>query len=547
MTLRIRHGHASEYHRRGMHAENPRKTRARAYALWVFSLAGLAFLSHAGGQFAWDDVFLVQHNPVLYAPSGIASILTRDLWGPATGQPSQLFHPIPVLSLWAQGCLHGPSIVGFRIGNFLLHILVLVLFHRLLRRRLSVPAALAAVTVAVVGLHPSVTEPVMWITGRHDTVGAAFLLSALLAWPRLGDSWPRALLAGWLAACAFLSKEQFIIAPAVLILFAILEAHAQTRRPPWRLLPLALAGLALALVWRWRLGIALASDQLREGPISLWQAYASIVGHYAAQLFSLRDGVTLSPFSAAGLFSSLCALAVLVALPVLLVFLHRRNRMPWASWLGVAWFFAALLPYVAAIPAIGFYGNRYAYVPLLALATAITGLLSMALPRLPDPKPWIRGLLLFALPLGLAAASFSASSRWSSDLSLYQADVDQQPQNGYAHYHLGYAMVRREGCARALPHFQAATQFAPGYERGWHNLAGCLLNLGLPGEAIPAAQRALALNGASASNHYNLAAAFWGAGQAQQAKAELERALRLQPEHAASQALARRMAAPVGP
>jgi tetratricopeptide (TPR) repeat protein len=98
-----------------------------------------------------------------------------------------------------------------------------------------------------------------------------------------------------------------------------------------------------------------------------------------------------------------------------------------------------------------------------------------------------------ALPAMLVLSTLSEAANWRSDLSLYQADLLRDPENGIAHYHYGYAVLRRRGCGEALPIFLAATRLAPSYARGWHNVAGCLENLGRAAEAVEPARRAVEL------------------------------------------------------
>ena len=42
-------------------------------------LVTLVFGPHLGGQFVWDDAFLVRDNAALSRPEGLRAILTQDL------------------------------------------------------------------------------------------------------------------------------------------------------------------------------------------------------------------------------------------------------------------------------------------------------------------------------------------------------------------------------------------------------------------------------------------------------------------------------------
>jgi hypothetical protein len=482
-----------------------------AFLMVAAVLLGTAFGPHLHGEFVWDDIYLVEGNQALYRADGWRVLLQHDLWGPATGKPSQLYHPVPMLSLWLQGISPTHSLVGFRLANLALHGLCAgLLWLFILRRGVGRGAALAAAAVFLV--HPSVTEPVMWITGRHDTLGMAFILAAMLLWPVTGRGiWLRSSLAGSAAAMAFLCKEQFVVLPILLLVYTVVCTRGRIDRFPalrrWLILLLPAAGVAAVLLGRAHLGIRMGSDELARGFGQLLVGYATIVWHYAAQLVSLGNSVTLDPFVPLGAWPAIAVLVILVALLAVLA---------WAWWqaptrfdlplLGVTWFCLSLVPLVAAIPQIGFYGNRYAYSPLGGLTVAAVGLLAPLAGRGRLSRLWIATGVL--LPAMLVLSTSSAAANWSSDLSLYRADLLRDPDNGIAHYHYGYAVLRRRGCGEALPIFLAATRLAPDYARGWHNLAGCLENLGHAAQAVEPARRAVELEPDNARNQYNLAVAL---------------------------------------
>jgi len=128
-----------------------------------------------------------------------------------TGKPSQLYHPVPMLSLWLQAMVRSGSLTDFRLANLALHGLCAGLLCLFLVRRGSAAGRLWPL-LRYFSCTPSVTEPVMWITGRHDTLGMAFMLTAILLWPVEGRGiWLRSSLAGLAATMAFLCKEQFLV------------------------------------------------------------------------------------------------------------------------------------------------------------------------------------------------------------------------------------------------------------------------------------------------------------------------------------------------
>ena len=505
-----------------------------AFLIVAAVLLGASFGRNLRGEFVWDDVYLVEGNQALFRPDGWRVLLLHDLWGPVTGKPSQLYHPIPMLTLWLQAMAHTGSLVGFRLVNLALHGLCAgLLFLFLGQRGIGRRAALAAAAVFLV--HPSVTEPVMWITGRHDTLGMAFTLAALLLWPVAGRRiWLRSSLAGLAATMAFLCKEQFLVVPVLLLIDTVVGMRGRGNRPSrlrgWLILLLPSAGLAAALLWRAYLGIRLGSDELTRGLARQFVCYATLVWHYGFQLVSFGNSATLDRFVLLGPWAATGILVIVLAAGTALAWAWWQNPTRFALPLfGASWFCLSLVPFVAAVPSIGFYGNRYAYSPLGALTVAAVGLLA---PLAGHTRGRVSRLLLVAgalLPALLVLPTSSAAADWRSDLSLYRADLLRDPDNGIAQYHYGYAVLRRRGCGEALPIFLAATRLAPEYARGWHNVAGCLEDLGRAAEAEEPARRAVELEPDNARHHYNLAVALAARGDPTGATRALQECLVREP------------------
>jgi len=495
-------------------------------------LLGAAFGPHLRGEFVWDDVYLVEGNQALFQPGGWRVLWRHDLWGPVTGKPSQLYHPIPMLSLWLQGMAHTGSLIGFRLANLALHGLCAGLLWLFLGKR-GIGRAPALAAAAIFLVHPSVTEPVMWVTGRHDILGMAFTLTAMLLWPVEGRGiWLRSSLAGLAATMAFLCKEQFLVVPVLLLVHTVVVMRGRSnglsglRR--WLILLLPSAGLAAALLWRAHLGIRLGSDELSRGFTRQFICYATIVWHYGFQLVSFGNSATLDRFIPLGPWAAMGVLVILLAAGTVLARAWWREPARFALPLfGMSWFCLSLVPFVAAVPRIGFYGNRYAYSPLGGLTVAAVGLLAPLAARGRLPRLWLAAGAL--LPALLVLPTSSAAANWRSDLSLYRADLLRDPDNGIAHYHYGYAVLRRRGCGEALPIFLAATRLAPDYARGWHNVAGCLENLGRAAEAEGPARRAVELEPDNARHRYNLAVALAARGDAIGATRALQQCLAREP------------------
>ncbi len=275
-------------------------------------------------------------------------------------------------SFWLQAQVHGVSLPWFRLVNVLLHAACALSLLALMRRcGLGEPGAWLASLVFLV--HPLVTEPVMWLTGRHDTVASLLALLGLLAFPAPGAKrrGPRLLLASLCSAGAFASKEPYVVVPALVVALSLLERPRGQSLPRLAASWLAPVGGVLAvLVVRRALGIPSGSEQLYAPPLVHLQNYANIVRHYALLSVSLEAAPTIAsvrplagPTAAAWLGGFA---AVLLAL-----WKGRASAPARVALLGVGWFLVALTPHVLSLPILGLWGNRYGYFPLMGLGLAL--------------------------------------------------------------------------------------------------------------------------------------------------------------------------------
>jgi len=494
-------------------------------------LAAIAFGTHFRGEFFWDDTDLVVKSTVLRDPHGWYRIFTTDLWGGATGRATDLYRPLPMLTLWMQARFTGLSIVAFRLGDLAIHFGCAALFFRWLRRE-GCSSLVAHSVTALFLVHPSTTEAVMWVTGgRNDSLGTLFALAALLCVRAEGSSWPRAVGATVFVFAAGLCKEVFVVLPFLLLAYATVRAEGEFARLVHVRLYLPIAGAASFLVVRRTLHIASTSRAL-DGSLSEHAAnYASILWHYTSQIVTFDNGATAQRFEP---LPSVDAALVLTAAIAVTIALLRARSFALFGWI---WFSSALAPHVVSLPVIGQWGNRYAYFAGLGLAATIAFLLPAVAKRLPRVAPRFAAAVTAVLVVLLALRTSIDASLWRDGPTLFGADVARNPDDSRAHYHLGVELVARGGCTEALPQFTRAAELEPTYARAWHNVAGCLIQLRRPREALESAERDVALEPANPRAHYNDAVARLASGDRPGGLASLGTALALDPSYRQAAAL----------
>lgn len=441
--------------------------------------------------------------------------------------------------IWSVAALVGKSLVALRIVNILLHVGNSLLFAWWLRR-CGISAWTATWTALIVAAHPIVTEPVMWITGNHDLLATAGCLVALAIWPLPGERffvW-RVLAASVATLWAALCKEPYFVLPAVL---ACLLARPAPRR--FRLLEVAALGgpvlaVCLTIGLRRSLGIPTGSVQLVASLPDQIVRFASIVGHYLESLLSFTNPATTTSFRPMA-FPSVVLVVAIIAVTWMTLILALRRGVPGthAAMVGWAWFLLALAPHVAATPAIGMYGNRYAYFPMMGLATAFAALVAPHV-RILSSAPWRP--LRWVAPVGILVATLLTGTEaavWRDEVTLFGADVRRNPDDPKALQHFGNALLAQQGCGPALPYFARAVHQDPACGGAWHNIAGCLINLGRHRDALKPALMAHKLQPEDAGAAYNLAVVDLALGHRLEGMALLESALRMRPNHTGARQL----------
>jgi hypothetical protein len=504
----------------------PRLSTNGATVIALAALALVVFGLHLGGEFVWDDYYLVEKNPLVLSSAGWRGLLVTDLWEGAGQYLSRLYHPLPMLTLWMQVRVTGLAMVPLRIANVAIHLANAWLFFRLLLRG-DVRPAIASAMALLFAVHPLAVEPAMWLTGRHDTLAVLFGLAGLHACADLLRSrWWYVVLA-ITAAGAFASKEPYVVLPALYFAYRLLVARDRFVQA---LVPAAAgaAGVGLVFVIRARLGIP-SLGGLPSVPIAEHlQTFGTLAGVYGGYALGLTAGASTRSYVAWPLGTAIALTMSVVGVELAALWRWRAgSRVGGRVAFGVAWFAIALIPHVVSLPMLGVLGNRYGYFPLLGILYAAAALLD-ELRRL---SPRLERLVIgacFAPVLVAAVLASGMASRWQSEIGLFGADYAENPNDPQTLYFLGCAMERKAGCGKALTFFQRAAELAPAMARAQQNLAACLVGLGRAAEAVAPAEAAMRAQ-PSAANLYNLALALQGAGNVEEAARVAEQGVLLAP------------------
>ncbi len=401
-----------------------------ALVLLSAAIAAASYLQAISYPFVSDDTVYLADNTKL------AGLHLAELWRLLTEpyNPFSEFLPLRDLSYWFDMTLFGLNPSAFRLHNTLLYLLSLPLAYaatlelwRYFRPAdaASAPWAAAAIT-SLFALHPTLVEPVVWISGRKYMLPNLFSLLALWLAMRarreqgLSAPYAAATLAAFVAM--MLSKASYVaVSPviAMLWIFFWLDTPVSHRRRSQLLWPLTILLLAWLLV-RFFIASSIGKEPAYFGMETITRTLA-VLGWLARLAVSPESRhfnypVFEDPHLPAMAVLGATVLAAVAAGTVLL--LRKRSIESFA----LIVFFLFSIPHLQLIPygAPSLVSDRF-----LALAAWPAVLLLVALSWRLNPAPRAAVLLVIALSWGFQ--TFERPRDWRSEEALLNNDLRAYP------------------------------------------------------------------------------------------------------------------------
>jgi hypothetical protein len=514
------------------------------------AIALLALVSSGIGivnRFAYDDVYVVEQNPIVHSLRASYRLFAMHYWPMDWGGDG--YRPLTILAFrleWAIG--HGSPVI-FHGTNILLYALTSLLVFWLARRVL--PTAFAWLTAALFAVHPVHVEAVANVVGQSELLVACALIAATLLYVRdrqTGALRPRtAMLVALLYAIACFAKEHGIVLPAILIAaeLTIIDDRTPVRERITRLRPFYLALAAVAIGFVGVRSLVLSDrgvggfapftpfSALRTSPLDRVLTALGVVPHWVRLLLwparlSSDWGPPEIEIAQGPSITQLPGLLLLAAVVALAIVLRRRQR---TISFGICFTAITLLPSSNFIlPAGIVLAERTLFLPSVG-AMLIVGELALLgveaiRARVANPR---RAIAAFATPFALAlvvgaARSASRTRVWhDNDVLLRQAVIDL-PGAYHPHYMLaGWDFQLNRG-AEGEAEARTALRLFPYDPSMTLNLGELYARLGMCKPALPLYRLARGLD-PSIPGNVNFAVCLLAEAEYDAAKAEAMKAI----------------------
>jgi tetratricopeptide (TPR) repeat protein len=497
------------------------------------------------------------------------------------------WHPLTWLTLLIEVSLFGVKAAPLLYGNVALHIASSLLLFFFLRRTTH-SLWRSATVAALFAVHPLRVESVAWVAERKDVLCALFFFLAILYYARWTESQKRGAYIASVAmfALGLMAKGMIITLPFVLLLIDYWPLNRfEWKRGLVEKIPffiLLIPGVAITFFAQAKIK-ALARIDLVSPAARIANAVLSYVAYIGKMFWPANLAIPYPLRIVIAPSRVFIGAIVLLSITAVVWMMRKRHRYLLAGWL---WYVGMLVPVIGLVQ-IGSasMADRYTYLPQIGLTFAIVWLLADLVRQ--------RQVLAAATLIAIAALTYTAfvqTSYWKDTETLFRHSIAVTDRNRIAYDTLGFLFENEKRYDEAATEFGKALSLKPDDELAqdglraalavsgnataleqqlraaierdpkgvdaYRSLGRMLLSSGRRDEAIPILEKAIALNPdaqtrailaaarghideaialyrqvnpKSADTHNDLAAMLARTGHDQEALAEYNEALRLDP------------------
>lgn len=465
-----------------------RSSSELAFRIFVVSAAILLYLPALSGQFIWDDAVYVTESQLVHAADGLYRMWFTteavDYW------------PVTNSLYWLQWHLWGAQTLGYHLVNVILHAADVLLFVAVLRR-LEIPGARIAGLLFLV--HPVNVESVAWIAELKNPLSMFFMLLATLGFVARPRFYPLSI---FLFLLAMLSKGSVAVLPGILLVIGFWQRGRITKRDLARLLPFCVVAVSFTIVNVWFQTRHLAGSIRSATLVERILGAGAVVWFYLYQaLLPIRLMFVYPHWNISA--DTIWWWIPLLAAILLTALLWRERRESHLRALLVAWvtFCLALVPVMGLTDVYymrySLVADHYLYVALLPVVACLGAGVSWLADARRDVTAVAIRVTACAVIAVLGVAAWNQSHLYADATTLWTAASRANPSCWLCESNVVVPLVARgtpSDLHEAETHLRAAIRMNPNAPESHDGLGVTLQKMGRFEEAVAEHERALVLN-----------------------------------------------------
>ncbi len=430
-------------------------------------------------SFVWDDRALIdtptstlKGSPwagfYLSGNDMISTLKTGEVFAPAAFQDS--FRPLSYLSYWMDYRFFGNNPKPFHFHNLILGFLLILAFWFLSFRWLQSSGGATATSLVLLA-SPLFVEPVSYITARTDLLAAFFCLLSTLAftWQRKKTSHSIELIylsLGYIFfLSALLSKESSIILP-----IALVPAFFLLRVPsPIKKTGALLVAIGVYLFVRNKFGF---KSDIHQALAFLPFAFQYYVDYLRVLILPYDVSITRLP-TATFTNAIVLSAAFIPCLVILITAAYRKSiqyiwlLLPFLILAACVFLSASFITFFASLP------DRYIFIPLIFTILSLSCFMKFIAQEFQISSKMLKlGLVAYAITVGVSLLkSDSYIPSWQNQVSLLQENLRVNP-NSFVAYHYASTLYLEVGeFEKAIPLLKQSLTLNSRYPRALLDLA----------------------------------------------------------------------------
>jgi tetratricopeptide (TPR) repeat protein len=394
---------------------------------WIFLAGFLLYIKSTSFGFTDldDRILIIEFQPLIGKISNLPSLFQRGVFN---ATQDYYYRPVLMLSLMLDAQVAGVSPKFYHFVNIALHLISASLLYLLLIK-LKIKDFTAFFLALIFVVHPVLTQAVVWIPGRNDSLLAVFGLLSILFFIKYAEEGKplQLFLHFFFLIISLLTKETAIAIPLVCITYLFLLSEQKKAISRW----VYLSGGWLICIMSWyflRSLYTISKSGMLSGMFSNTFEKIKIFLGYLGKIFFPFN---LSVFPIEEDTTIIYGLLALGLLTALIYFSKDRNLQ--MMFFGFSWFLLFLLPVLIIPHDVNDQNFEHRlYLPLMGMMIVLSQTILFS-------KIHSKIFLVSALStiILFAAINFSHAKKFKSEIIFWENAVKDSPHSSYALVRLG--------------------------------------------------------------------------------------------------------------
>ncbi len=503
----------------------PQEKKILISIILIIAVGALIYANSLGGEFVWDDVYLVRDNVYIRGWHNAPKIFAKDIAAGSIASASS-YRPLQILSYTLDYSFWKDNVTGYHITSALIHIFAALCVFWLINLLFN-DKILSLFTGLLFVAHPIHTEAVCYISGRADPLALVFILLSFIFYVKSINS--KSILIYLLMAFSFLSallsRESSLILPLLLLLYHSAFKVKIKAREYSTICAIAVFYILIRVIFvKTTLPHTLLDSTLSQRIPGFFVAITEYLRLLVLPLnLHMEYGYTLFKMT------NPKALAGVVILLALLISAFKKRTASTLIFFSVSWFFLTLLPQSNLYPINAYMAEHWLYLPSIGFFL----ILAKGLSFLYQKKEFkaISTASFLAILIAFSYLTVRQNAHWSEPMAFYEWTLKHVPNSARAHNSLGIMHEQDGDYEAAVASYKKAIESEPNFVYAYHNLGKVHATMEKNEEAILWYKKTLEIVPDFIGTHFNLGNLYKRLGRTEEAIAAYNKALEIHPDY----------------